>query len=261
MSQPVQAPAALRNLPPFPPVASQVITMLTNEFVSFQAVADILKTDAALSAEVLRLANSPLVASTRYEVTGVFQALNVLGLKRLAGLVMTLSLSKFLKRAGVTETLRRSWRHNLACALAARQFAQSFGRHSDEAFNAGLFHDLGRLALLVVEPKLYDRWTENDGDLREFERSHFGIDHCQAGAWVIDRWKLPKSFAEVALHHHEPNPDDELTMLVNASCVVASRVGFSVMSAKPDEVDGDPSDHLGTSIARIIDSLEAEYGI
>ena len=66
--------------------------MLNSESVSFQAVADVLKTDAALSAEVLHLANSPLLATSRYEVTGILQALSLLGLKRLAGLVMTLSL-------------------------------------------------------------------------------------------------------------------------------------------------------------------------
>ena len=261
MSESVRAESALQNLPPFPPVATQVIGMLNREFVSFQAVADVLKTDAALSAEVLRLANSPLVATARYEVSSILQALNLLGLKRLAGLVMTLTLSQFLKRAGTTHTVRQCWRHNLACGLAAEKFAASFGREADEAYNAGLFHDLGRLAFLVVEPELYDGWIAGDGDLRELERGHFGIDHCQAGAWVIERWKLPKLYADVALYHHEPQPHCEMAMLVNGACAVATRLGFSVRPLKPEEIDPNPADDLGASIARVIESLEIEYGI
>lgn len=257
----VQAASALKNLPPFPPVASKVIRMLTSDFVSFQAVGDALKTDAGLSAEVLRLANSPLIATTRYEVTSILQALNLLGVKRLAGLVMTLALSKLLKRAGTTGTLRRSWRHNLACALAAGEFAKSFGKEPDEAYNAGLFHDLGRLAFVVVEPALCDQWISGGGELRELERSHFGIDHCEAGAWVIEHWNLPHLFAEVALYHHEPNPACELSLLVNGACAVANRLGFSVRRLGPEEIDGNPSDPLGASIARVLESLEAEYGL
>ncbi len=260
-SSSVQAASALKHLPPFPAVASRLITMLNSESVSFQAVADVLKTDAALSAEVLHLANSPLLATSRYEVTGILQALSLLGLKRLAGLVMTLSLSRFLKRAGATQTMRRAWRHNLACALAAGEFAKSFGREPDEAYNAGLFHDLGRLALLAVEPALYDQWTAESGDLRELERSRFGIDHCEAGAWVIEHWNLPQAFIEVALLHHEPKPSAALTMLVNGACTVANRLGFSATPMPPEEIHRDPNDPLGASILRVIESLEAQYGI
>lgn len=257
----MQAASALKNLPPFPPVASKVIRMLSSDFVSFQAVGDVLKTDAALSAEVLRLANSPLISTSRYQVTSILQALNLLGVKRLAGLVMTLALSKLLKRAGNTSMLRRSWRHNLACGLAAGEFAKSFGKEPDEAYNAGLFHDLGRLAFLVVEPALCDQWISGDGDLRELERSHFGIDHCEAGAWVIEHWNLPRLFAEVALYHHEPDPNCELSLLVNGACAVANRLGFSVRPLRPEELEGRPSDPLGESVARLLEGLEAEYGL
>ena len=262
MNDTTRAATALKNLPPFPPVVAKVITLLNGEYVSLQVVVDTLKTDAGLSAEVLRLANSPLVAATRYEVTGILQALSVVGLKRLAGLVMTLGLSKFLKRAGSTTTMRRCWRHNLACGLAAAEFARSFGTEADEAYNGGLFHDLGRLAILAAEPNLYDGWNASAGeDAREFERKHFGMDHCEAGAWVVENWKLPRIFGTVARYHHDPQPGSELTMLVNGACAVANRLGFSLVQAPPGEVDHDPNDPLGVSIMRCITQLEAEYGL
>jgi HD-like signal output (HDOD) protein len=100
------------------------------------------------------------------------------------------------------------------------------------------------------------------GNLLELERTHFGLDHCEAGAWVIEHWRLPKSFVDVALHHHSPQSDgSELTMLVHAACVVADRLGFSVIPAKSDEIDVDPNDELGLSIAQTIHALESDYGI
>jgi HD-like signal output (HDOD) protein len=256
-----RAALVLKNLPPFPPVAGKAIALLGSESVSFKEVAATLNTDAALSAEVLRLANSALVGA-RCAVTTVAHALPLLGTTRLTGLLLTLSISKFLKRSKARDSIRRSWHHNLACALAARDFAQFFASDADEAYNAGLFHDIGRRALLVVEPTLYDQVITSGRNLLELERAQFGLDHCEAGAWVIDHWKLPKSLVDVALHHHAPQPEgSELTMLVHAACVVADRLGFSVIPAESDEIDVDPNDELGLSIAQTIHALECDYGI
>lgn len=78
-----------------------------------------------------------------------------------------LSMSKFLTRCGGKESIRRSWHHNLACAIAAKRFAQSFGRSTDEGYNAGLFHNIGRLALLALRPALYDQLIANDDAVLE----------------------------------------------------------------------------------------------
>src|SRR5690348_2638631 len=157
-----RAALTLKHLPPFPPVAGKLITLLGSESFSFKEIADTLKTDAALSGEVLRLANSALVGA-RCAVTTIPQALPLLGATRLIGLLLTLSVSKFLQRTGPRDSIRRSWHHNLACALAAKDFAQFFNRDPDEAYNAGLFHDIGRLALLVAQPTLYDQVIASGG--------------------------------------------------------------------------------------------------
>jgi putative nucleotidyltransferase with HDIG domain len=257
----LRAASALKNLAPFPQVASKVISLLGDDSVSFREIADSLNRDAALSAEVLRLANSPLYGP-RYGVSNILHALAVLGVKRLTGLVLTLSMSKFLKRAGAKDAMQRSWRHNLACALAAKEFAHSFGEDASEAYNAGLFHDVGRLAFLTVDPKFYQGLTGSVDNLSELELAHFGVDHCEAGAWVIEKWQLPRTFVEVARHHHAPQPEGgELTMLVNSACVVANQLGFSFLPVDASEIDLDSNDELSCSIVDFITSLEQEYDI
>jgi putative nucleotidyltransferase with HDIG domain len=261
MDTSVRAAAVLKNLPPFPPVAARAMSLLASESIVYAEVADTLKTDAALSAEVLRLANSVLLGA-RYRINTVPQALSFLGTKRVTGLLFTLGMSKLLKRTGARESIRRCWHHNLACALAAKEFAKSFGRDAEEGYNAGLFHDIGRLALVVMHPALYDQVIAEAGALQEIERAHFGVDHCEAGAWLIEHWKLPLAFVDVALNHHSPKSDGgELTMLVHGACAVADRLGYSVTRAPSGETDVDPSDKLGIYIAQTIHTLASEYGI
>lgn len=249
---------ALKNLPPFPPVACKVMNLLSQKEFSFREVGDTLKTDAGLSAEVLRLANSAL-AGARYRVTSILQALAMVGADRLAGLLLTLSLSRLLKRAGGSKTIRNCWRHSLATALAAREFSSSFGAEAEEAYQAGLFHDVGRLALLVIDADLYDELLSQEGDLVDLERAHFGADHCETGGLLIEQWKLPQLFAEVARQHRDPKLDaGSLTLVVHASCEYADQLGFSL---RPPEGGPNVSEELGFFIAATINSLECEYEI
>lgn len=255
-----RASLALKNLPPFPLVAAKVADQLSNELSSFDAVAETLKTDAALSAEVLRLANSPLV-SVRYNVSNVTQALGLLGSRRVVTLIMTLGLSKLFKRTRGSEAVRRLWRHNLACALAARHLAEMSRTDSNQAYYAGLFHDVGRLALLAQKPALYDKALQLGEDIDELERREFGITHTEAGALVVEKWKLPKAFAEVALNHHNPGKGaSDLTLLVCLACQTADRLGFSLVPVKGESELG-PTDEIGFSIALAINELESEYGV
>lgn len=250
----------LKSLPPFPLVAAKVADLLASELSSFDAVAETLNTDAALAAEVLRLANSPLV-SVRYNVTNVTQALGLLGSRRVVTLIMTLSLSKMMKRAGKSEAMRRLWRHNLACALAARHLAEISRTDSNQAYYAGLFHDIGRLGLISQNSAIYDKAIQNGEDIDEMEQRLFGVSHTEAGAWVVEKWKLPKAFVEVALEHHHPSKDaSDLTLLVCLACQTADRLGFSLMPVQGDFELG-PTDEIGFAIALAINQLETEYGI
>jgi HD-like signal output (HDOD) protein len=261
MDKSAQAAIALKNLPAFPPVAAKVMTLLQNEDVSIEDIAETLNTDAALSAAVLHLSNSALL-SPRFEVRNIPQAISVLGMTRLSGLILTVSMSIFVKHAGFEPMLRRCWRHNLACALAAREFARSFGSDQDDGYNAGLFHEVGRLAFLALEPGLYSVPVSAEDDLERLELGRFGVDHCEAGAWLLEQWKLPQIFADVARRYCAPMPQDgELTMLVNAACAVANRLGFYLVELKCEESELDLSDELGAMITQTINAMASEYGI
>ena len=105
-------PRALRDLPPFPPVAVRLMRLVSEDEPCYKEIADLIRAAAAFSAEILRLANSP-VCALRYEVFDVPHAIAVLGLNRLSGLVMTVAMKDLLLLAGHHAQLSE-WRRRAA---------------------------------------------------------------------------------------------------------------------------------------------------
>lgn len=231
-------PRALRDLPPFPPVAARLIRLVSEDEPCFGELADLIRSDAAFSAEMLRLANSP-VCALRYEILDVPHAIAVLGLNRLNGLVMTVAMKDLLLLAGHHEALKRCWRHNLACALSAELLAEASWVDKGLGYTAGLLHDVGMLALAAVNPDPYTDLIKRDqydvAEHRRRERELFEIDHCEAGRWLLEDWGLPAVFQQVAARHHDACREDDLevTGLVRKSCQVADMAGFTVCGKAP----------------------------
>lgn len=254
-------PKVLENLPPFPPVVGRLMALLANESSSLREAAKLIQTDAALSAQVLRLANSPLI-SVRFGASTILQAVSLVGVQRITGVVLTLALSSFLRRAGSGQAVRRCWRHNLASALVARHFANTFDVDSDVAYTAGLLHDIGRLVLIVSRPEVYERLVDVEGDIRQMEIDEFGMDHCVAGAWLIRKWNFPAVYAAVAEHHHDPAPEvNTMTASVNVACAVATQLGFSASGNQHFATSEVLDDDFADSIRATINLLECEYGM
>jgi len=103
------------------------------------------------------------------------------------------------------------------------------------AYTAGLLHDIGRLALIASQPAQYVKLLlaaeENPCDVLERERQVFGVDHCEAGRWMAEAWKLPKEFAAVTSRHHaEPDAGkSDIVVLVHRSCLFADTLGFAAV--------------------------------
>lgn len=242
----------LRKLPPFPAVAARLMRLVVDVNTPFREITNLLQADAALAAEVLRLANSAIFG-WRYAIHDVPHAAAVLGLDRIRGLVMTLVLREFLTQNHLTAVLRRCWHHNFACALISETFAPAFWIDKGLAYTAGLLHDIGLLSLVASYPDQYQHLLEQSFDSpREFcaqEKAIFGVDHCEAGAWILEQWQLPMEFREVAAHHHrsEDNAPD-LIALVHLSCELSTAVGFPIYGApqpwNPEQVFSQLSDQV-----------------
>jgi HD-like signal output (HDOD) protein len=225
-------PWAHLRLPPFPQVAMKVLGLASQENVQLHQLCDLISSDAAFAGEVLIVANSLLYAP-RYPVRNILQALVVLGADALQGMCMTVGVRAYLGRSMHYAAMRGLWRHNLACALIAQRLAAAGSLDKDAAYTAGIMHDVGRVALSVIQPRDYANLLESHcgspQSMLALEEDLFGWDHCETGQRLISDWKLPAELDAVVGDHHAPPRQDSqwgMAELIKVSCRMADSIGF-----------------------------------
>jgi putative nucleotidyltransferase with HDIG domain len=224
---------SLSRIPAFPPIVMRVFDLLTSEDVEVRKLVEILTADPAFSAQILRLANSP-VFGFHSRIESLQHALVILGLRRVRSLAMTVATANYMQAALKVQELYRCWRHTLACALVSEELARLCGQPEDAAYTAGLLHDVGRLGLLVAHPTEYAQLLRNASqsglDTLDLERKLFGADHCEIGRMLAERWNLPEDIRLAAGRHHDQpgGPVDDVTGVVYLGCQLADSLGFWV---------------------------------
>ncbi len=227
----------IRSLPPFHPVASQVLRLSSSaaEDLDIDEVAEIIESDQAFAAELLQMANSPLFG-LQYTIRSSRHGVIVLGLERTKALAVRTAMQIYLKETFDHPVLRRCWLHSLACAEIAKAIAVCCGQPGAEsAHTAGLLHDIGRVALLnvfraeylpILESKY--EWAE---EILSAEVTNFGFDHAEAGHQLCRLWNFPREIGDVASKHHEPvvGQENSLVNIVRLSCRIADSLGFGAV--------------------------------
>lgn len=219
----------------------KVLELLGQEDVDVRQVVRWLQADAVFSGEMLRVANSALYG-TSGQIRSVHHATITLGLDFVKALAVTVGLRAYVKSAIKAPLLGRCWSHSLACGMFSQELATACFMKSDEAYTAGLLHDIGRLGLLAAYPAEYanvlDVAVEHSFDVLHCERELFDIDHCEAGAWLAEQWKLPRELGLIAAHHHEdpssvdPGKKTDLLNIVRLGCRLADALDFSVVKTR-----------------------------
>jgi HD-like signal output (HDOD) protein len=231
---------ALRRLPPFPAVATKLLRLLADEDVAIKKIVELIKSDAALTAELLRIVNSPIYGFAA-RISSLQNAITLLGFQTVRSFALTVSMKGFLHTALRIDLLRQIWRHSLACALLCEELSTVCSPNmtrDDQAYTAALLHNVGSLGLFVAHPRTYsellaDARAEN---LLEKERGTLGIDHCEAGGWLARNWGFPDELRRIIITHHHPLHDDkfELVDLVRISVLMTDALGFAfVPPAEP----------------------------
>ncbi len=217
----------LDALPTLDPIAVRLLAVAADEDSSARDLVRILRADQALTARILTAASS--VGGAARPIRTLDQAVPLLGFSAIRSLVLAVKVFGCFPdagREGAGFDRREFWKHALAVACAARGIAAArtqLNVDPEEAFVAGLLHDLGKVALDAVFPKAYDRVARQSdelrGDISDAERELLGIDHTVAGRKLAERWGLPKGFAEAIWLHHLST--DALPASVSAGSLVA----------------------------------------
>ena len=212
MATVLEAPATIHQklaaarLPALPQVVLQVMQQCEDEAAGLAEIAAIIGQDAAISAQVMRVAHTPYYNRGR-TLASLNQALAVLGTQTVRRIALNQAIFELLGRfqGAARVDLVRFWCHALLCALLAQRIAGELAYpRAEEAYLAGLLHDIGRLALLAAAPEDYAPLFDSDEEtLLAEERSRFGLTHAEAGGWLAERWRLAPLFCDSLRYHHE----------------------------------------------------------
>jgi HD-like signal output (HDOD) protein/CheY-like chemotaxis protein len=194
----------VRSLPPAPRLYATLTQVIEQENASTDDVARVLADDVAMSAKILQLVNSAFTRASR-RVTTVADAVRYLGLSTTKSLV--LSAEVFNHSGKSAKAVERAQQHALAVAkLASGLFSDR--RLAQEAFLAGMMHDVGTLVVLSELPDKLTEITRRERDLGETnqaaELAVLGATHADLGAYLLTLWGLPDELIEAVACHHCP---------------------------------------------------------
>ena len=175
---------------------------------------EVIESDDALSARVIRIANS--VYFQRGEAAkDIESAVANIGLSELRALLSATMLKGLLKSK--TDTRKQVWANAIGTAMIAKTLAPLSKDISEgEAFLAGLVHDVGKLIMLGRNDAHYHKVLtlamSGERPFTEVEEEVFELDHVEVGQWVAERWNFPKSAIEAIAFHHQKWPSSAGTL-------------------------------------------------
>jgi putative nucleotidyltransferase with HDIG domain len=195
--------ARIRQLPPLPAVISRLMDVVQNSESSAEDVSRVLASDQHLTGKVLRLVNSSFYGMSR-KIATITRAVVILGYQAIRHLALGLAACQAFQDQKSALDRERFWTHSLSCAATAQLVARQTGLPvPEEAFVAGLLHDIGRMALSVAGPREFAGLRPAPaGQLIAREKEVLGMSHAQAGAQLLEHWKLPEALCRVVRFHH-----------------------------------------------------------
>lgn len=205
----------VKDLPTISAVANEINTRDRNDSLTANSLGTIIARDPALTATVLKLANSAYYGMAR-EITSLERAVTILGFDTIKNLALTISVFHVFKnQAGNLLDLKGLWYHSLGVGLAAKHLAlhtpilAADKTLPEQAFVCGILHDIGKIAFarsLPAEMAEILKQTRNGPIVQhEIEKNILGFNHQKAGQAMAASWNFPEDYQTVIRLHHTPS--------------------------------------------------------
>jgi putative nucleotidyltransferase with HDIG domain len=205
----------ISHIATLPEITVKVVELVEDPKSTAQDLHKVISGDPALCSRILKVVNSSFYGLPG-QIGSINRAIVMLGLNAVKNIAIAASLAKLFRGGDLTPTFsaREIWTHSNLVAAASKMIANQLRLGlADEAFLAGLIHDIGLMVEMQADrTKLIDvlRRVGADSkgvpatDMIEAENAVFEANHQEFGAGLCEKWKFPKSFTIVTGHHHNP---------------------------------------------------------
>lgn len=220
------------RLPMFDSNAARIQQEMAEKEPDLQVIEKIINSDQALAGEVLKIANSPFYRGL-VEVGTVRAAVNRLGMKEIEKIVLLVTSRQQFKSSdkAISLVMKKLWQHSVGCAYGTVWLAKryKYGVDQSQAFFGGLFHDVGKLLILMVAEQVKRKHPTvkiTDALLTEAMVRL----HAQEGYKLLTKWNMPEYFRVIARDHHAMEIDDKnyLLLLVRMANLVCRKLGIGM---------------------------------
>ena len=201
----------MRGLPTLPECFFRLQRVLANDHSGAGDLERVIKPDPALTANLLRVANSAYFNCPR-KVTGIRHAIVLMGTKQVYEAAASASFALVIPGNLLGYGIRASefWLHSMSVAMLGQRLARELRLDaSEQIYTAGLLHDIGKLVIGVFladsAGEVLNHMRQGDLTFIDAERETMGTDHAMVGATLAERWRLPREVVEVIRHHHAPD--------------------------------------------------------
>lgn len=233
--------AHISSVPPLPAAAQKLIQLTSKQDVDIQEVTQVIAMDQGIASKLLQVVNSPFYGLQK-KVTTIPQAITFLGLDAIKSLALGVSVIKRSsdQKGAAYFTQEEFWKHSLSTAVLSKKIALLFAYEDpEEAFIAGLMHDIGKLVLLEFSGDNYvlalEQASKGKKSLSFYEEEIFEIDHALLGEELCRHWMIPEKISKAIACHHLPlleqNPQvekevNELGAIVSVANQLAHLLGL-----------------------------------
>jgi len=226
----------VKEIPPLPDVVGKLRRACNDPSASYARIAGIIEREPSLTANLLRLANSAYFGCAG-SIGSVQLAMTRLGLKRVYQLALTVCLGPLARNRirGYDLSPLQMWEHAMAVAVTAELLAEKLSMPSrEEAYTAGLLHDIGKIVLGSYVDVDMTRIRDLVADGLPFDRAErevLGTNHPDIGGALMRRWQIPGQIAEAVRWHHAPGKCDggkPLVDVVHLADILALNAGWGV---------------------------------
>ena len=231
----------ISHIATLPEVTLKIIRLVEDPDSSAQDLNKVITNDPALGARILKVVNSAFYGLPG-QIGSINRAIVLLGLNAVKNIAIAASLAKLFRGGQICPQFnaRDLWQHSIAVATGTQLLSKECGLGlPDEAFLAGLIHDLGIMVEMQAKrAKLIEVFDAHEGNpdkpFREIEATMIGVTHEQFGAALCKHWKFPASFGYVTGFHHRPlelaSAHRTLTSLVHIADIMTKHLGIGFVA-------------------------------